>query len=221
MTNELESSVDRDDLAYKSIERDIHTDMNRYEEKPKTATLKHKKSQPADLSIEDNFHNSKLMGSMNESQDINQRYLETSLNASVSAKNALLRPENKSPNVTYTEIKLAGGVKVTPGSTSTPSNGTKFSSRENKKSDTLAKKVSEKAAQSSTNTSTSSKPKTSQGERGLKINPEQKEIYSVSAISTPKNNILSKILKDKPLIKENLYNKATKTKKEELKYQTQ
>jgi hypothetical protein len=193
------------------------TDMHRYEEKPKTATLKHKKSQPADLSIEDNFHNSKLMGSINESQDINQRFLETSLNASVSAKNALLRPENKSPNVTYTEIKLAGNSK-TPAAV-TNSQGTKFSNRESKKSDTLVKKVSEKAAQSSTNTSTSSKPKTSQGERGLKIQSEQKEIYSVSAISTPKNNILSKILKDKPLIKENLYSNKTSKKKEELKYE--
>ncbi len=47
------------------------------------------------------------------------------------------------------------------------------------------------------------------------MNSEPKEqVYSVSAISTPKNNILSKILKDKPLIKETLYaNKPNKTAK--------
>jgi len=102
VTNEFESStnsnlkviikgVERDDLTYKSIDRDINIEvvMNKYEDKPKTAIHNKRKSQKeGDLSLDnyDHFHNSKLIASINESQELHTKMLETSLNSSITAK---------------------------------------------------------------------------------------------------------------------------------------
>jgi len=80
--------------------------------------------------------------------------------------------------------------------------------------------------QKKTSTPTQTKPKTAGGERtgtialdkssngkDLKIK-DTSAVYPVSAVSTPKNNLLSKILKDKPFVKETLYSNKQKTKQD-------
>lgn len=220
VTNEFESSkdhflkltilgVERDDLTYKSIDRDINIEvvMNKYEEKPKTAHNKRKSQKEGDYSIDnyDNFQNSKLIGSINESQELHPKMLETSLNNSISTKGSIpVRATEKSPNVTYAEIKLTSG------------------------KGTVKKEVKKLEPQKKASTPTQTKPKTaptgesrngtlaldkSTNGKDLKIK-DSSGIYPVSAISTPKNNLLSKILKDKPFVKDSVYSNKHKVKQE-------
>jgi len=133
---------------------------------------------------------SKTVGSITDSQELSVKLLETSLCNSVSYQGGPgVRSPEKSPDVSQYKIPSYNEKKVDPY-------------KKYKKQEKIM--------------SLKSKPLELDNKKLTSISFRDAN-YSFSATTSPKHNLLSKILKDKPIVKETLYGQNNKIKQDQKK----
>lgn len=201
-------------MTYKSSERDPNDDYPRSSRAKNFDTkVGDKKSliRETEGSV-DNFDHYKYNGSINESREHNGKVLETSLNSSMNQGMKGIATESRSPNVTQ-DIK--GTLKTKKAKISVNSKENKGNADSSKDQLTLqTQSISKKSSDKST-----------EYDHRLKKDHERKQLFKAkdqnvqSSSSTPKNNLLTKLLKEKPFVfKDNTYSSKYKSIQDNLKY---